>query len=146
MRSGHLWKPLPREVVCNPEERVRSALPARSPTRIAECMGGIMSQIRDNRTRKIVNLSTPRRGKPRTEAKNHSGEWAPNPGPDRTGSEFPAKCAGNPCQACQSRGRSWVGVESPWQFFMSFRGPKAHPNRPGGLSHLYTAIDSGNHP
>src|ERR1035437_1570068 len=30
-------------------------------------------------------------------AKNHRGEWAPNPGTDRTGSEFPAKCAGNPC-------------------------------------------------
>ena len=22
------------------------------------------------------------------------------------------------------------------QFFMGFRGPKAHPNRPGGLSHI----------
>src|SRR5450759_3767799 len=38
-------------------------------------------------------------------------------------------CAGNPCQSCQSRGRSWVAMKSPWQFFMSFRGPKAHPNR-----------------
>src|ERR1035437_3869739 len=26
-------------------------------------------------------------------------------------------------------GRSWVAMKSPWQFFMSFRGPKAHPNR-----------------
>src|ERR1035437_7634220 len=80
MRSGPLWKPLPREVVCHPEEGVRSALPARSPTRIAECMGGIMSQIRDNRTRKIVNLSTPRRGKPRTESKN--------PTPSRPGARW----------------------------------------------------------
>src|ERR1035437_2631972 len=64
-----------------------------------------------------------------TEAKNHRGEWAPNPGTDRTGSEFPAKCAGNPCQSCQSRGRSWVAMKSACQFFMSFRGPKAHPNR-----------------
>src|SRR5450756_1921537 len=62
-------------------------------------------------------------------SKNHRGEWAPIPGTDRTGSEFPAKCAGNPCQSCQSRGRSWVAMKSPWQFFMSFRGPKAHPNR-----------------
>src|ERR1035437_10076156 len=30
---------------------------------------------------------------------------------------------------CQSRGRSWVAMKSAWQFFMSFRGPKAHPNR-----------------
>src|SRR5450756_1649546 len=64
-----------------------------------------------------------------TGSKNHRGEWAPNPGTDRTGSEFPAKCAGNPCQSCQSRGRSWVAMKSAWQFFMSFRGPKAHPNR-----------------
>src|ERR1035437_3329961 len=56
-------------------------------------------------------------------------EWAPNPGPDRTGSEFPAKSAGNPCQSCQSRGRSWVAMKSAGQFFMNFRGPKAHPNR-----------------
>src|SRR5450756_322396 len=62
-------------------------------------------------------------------SKNHRGEWAPNPGTDRTGSEFPAKCAGNPCQSCQSRRRSWVAMKSPWQFFMSFRGPKAHPNK-----------------
>src|SRR5450759_1212285 len=67
--------------------------------------------------------------KPGTVAKNHRGEWAPNPGTDRTGSEFPAKCAGNPCQSCQSRGRSWVAMKSAWQFFMNFRGPKAHPNR-----------------
>src|SRR5450759_2112525 len=67
--------------------------------------------------------------KPGTVAKNHRGEWAPNPGTDRTGSEFPAKCAGNPCQSCQSRGRSWVAMKSAWQFFMSFRGPQAHPNR-----------------
>src|SRR5450759_4296987 len=64
-----------------------------------------------------------------TGSKNHRGEWAPNPGTDRTGSEFPAKCAGNPCQSCQSRGRSWVAMKSAWQFFMNFRGPKAHPNR-----------------
>src|ERR1035437_742724 len=51
--------------------------------------------------------------KPATEAKNHRGESAPNPGTDRTGSEFPAKCAGNPCQSCQSRGRSWVAMKSP---------------------------------
>jgi hypothetical protein len=24
------------------------------------------------------------------------------------------------------------------QFFMGFRGPKAHPNRPGGLSYMVT--------
>src|ERR1035437_6288259 len=29
----------------------------------------------------------------------------------------------------EPRGRSWVAMKSPWQFFMSFRGPKAHPNR-----------------
>src|ERR1035437_8057089 len=29
--------------------------------------------------------------------------WA-NPGTDRTDSEFPAKCAGNSCQSCQSPG------------------------------------------
>src|ERR1035437_4394406 len=37
------------------------------------------------------------------------------------------------------RGRSWVAMKSPWQFFMSFRGPKAHPNRvekaPSGRTH-----------
>src|SRR5665647_1498582 len=71
----------------------------------------------------------PRTGQTETGAKKHRGEWAPNPGTDRTGSEFPAKCAGNPCQSCQSRGRSWVAMKSPGQFFMSFRGPKAHPNR-----------------
>src|ERR1035437_8257358 len=38
-------------------------------------------------------------------------EWAPNPGTDRTGSEFPAKCAGNPCQSCQSPGALVGGDE-----------------------------------
>src|ERR1035437_8999541 len=42
-------------------------------------------------------------------AKNHRGEWAPNPGTDMTGSEFPAKCAGNSCQSCQSL-RSVTGL------------------------------------
>src|ERR1035437_4911240 len=56
------------------------------------------------------------------------GRWE-NPGTDRTDSEFPANGAGNPCQSCQSRRRSWVAMKSPWQFFMRFRGPKAHPNR-----------------
>ena len=51
------------------------------------------------------------------------------PGDRQDWHEFPAKCAGNPCQSCQSRGRSWVAMKSAWQFFMSFRGPKAHPNR-----------------
>src|SRR5450759_1379005 len=64
-----------------------------------------------------------------TGTKKHCGEWAPNPGTDRTGSKFPAKCAGNPCQSCPSPGRSWVAMKSAWQLFMNFRGPKAHPNR-----------------
>src|ERR1019366_5277131 len=34
----------------------------------------------------------------------HRGEWALNPGTDRTGSEFPANCAGNSCQSYQSPG------------------------------------------
>src|ERR1035437_8829873 len=71
----------------------------------------------------------PRTGQTGAAAKKHRGEGAPNPGTDRTGSEFPAKSAGNPCQSCQSRGRSWMAMKSAWQFFMNFRGPKAHPNR-----------------
>src|ERR1035437_4098144 len=83
------------------------------------------ASITDFAERKVEGVGA----NPGTGAKNHRGEWAPNPGTDRTGSEFPAKCAGNPCQSCQSLGRSWVAMKSPWQFFMSFRGRNAHPNR-----------------
>jgi hypothetical protein len=86
---------------------------------------GVVTVRRASRREARVALGAPGA----TGSKKHRGEWAPNPGTDRTGSEFPAKCAGNPCQSCQSRGRSWVAMKSPWQFFMSFRGPKAHPNR-----------------
>src|ERR1035437_7901684 len=86
---------------------------------------GVVTVRRTSRREARVALSAPGA----TGSKKHRGEWAPNPGTDRTGSEFPPKCAGNPCQSCQSRGRSWVAMKSPWQFFMSFRGPTAHPNR-----------------
>src|ERR1035441_9938985 len=52
--------------------------------------------------------------------KTNPGSRSRKPGTDGTASEFPAKGAGNPWRSRQS---------TEGQFFMKFRGPKAHPNR-----------------
>src|ERR1035437_579070 len=60
-----------------------------------------------------------------TGAKKHRGEWAPNPGTDRTGSEFSAKSAGNPCQSCQSPGMLYWGKKKRKEGI-----PQQHPPPP----------------
>ena len=67
------------------------------------------------------------------------GSRSRKPETDGTASEFPAKGAGNPWQSRQSPEGTVVGG----QFFMKFRGPKAHPNRPGGLSYGLWPFSSG---
>src|ERR1019366_3278869 len=64
-----------------------------------------------------------------------NGSWGKQ-GTDRTGSEFPAKCAGNSCQSCQSPGRLAMGVEEQSQFgekWFGVKGVETGDRVPAGL-------------
>src|ERR1019366_1136409 len=101
--------------------------------------GGPPHHLRSQRGHSVFHGISRAEGPFKQGRQTNPGSRSRKPETDGTASEFPAKGAGNPWQSRQSPEGTVVGG----QFFMKFRGPKAHPNRPGGLSYGLWPFSSG---